>query len=185
MWHLHTAKMASLCLSITCYISFTYAILWLFKRDEKIPSTVKWLSVVGTIATFAQWAALWLLTPPLWIAVSGCFLFVACLSLFWWAALHTRYLRLGIAFAPDRGIPIQTRGPYRWVRHPFYVSYMLFWVAGALACGQPALLITLLVMCLFYFPAIRKEESELLARSDDTYKVYMARTGRLIPRVFR
>jgi protein-S-isoprenylcysteine O-methyltransferase Ste14 len=76
-----------------------------------------------------------------------------------------------------------TAGPYRWVRHPFYVSFLLGVVANSLvmanwfvfACGVTA----------FILLAIRSriEEDNLLARFGDDYRRYRERTGAFFPRL--
>ncbi|MBM3463242.1 MAG: hypothetical protein FJX76_14155, partial [Armatimonadetes bacterium] len=53
-------------------------------------------------------------------------------------------------------------GPYRWVRHPIYASYMLAWLAGAAASGQFWLLIHAAYMYALYAEAARLEEVRLL-----------------------
>jgi protein-S-isoprenylcysteine O-methyltransferase Ste14 len=75
-----------------------------------------------------------------------------------------------------------TDGPYRWVRHPFYGAVALFILGIALstanwfvlACG--ALVLGLLVI------RTRTEEEKLLARFGDSYRAYMKRTGRFVPK---
>jgi protein-S-isoprenylcysteine O-methyltransferase Ste14 len=75
-----------------------------------------------------------------------------------------------------------TRGPYRFVRHPFYdaaalfvlgisllAANWLFFVLGAAAVG-------LLVL------RTRTEEANLLARFGASYQEYLDRTGRFLPK---
>lgn len=74
-----------------------------------------------------------------------------------------------------------TSGPYRWVRHPFYVAFALATTANSLvaanwylfACGATAF--ALLVL------RTRTEEQKLVERFGDAYKQYMERTGRFLP----
>jgi protein-S-isoprenylcysteine O-methyltransferase Ste14 len=75
-----------------------------------------------------------------------------------------------------------TTGPYRWVRHPFYLSFALGILANALvaanwfflACGAAAF--TLLAF------RTRIEEAKLIERFGVEYREYMNRTGRFLPR---
>ena len=76
------------------------------------------------------------------------------------------------------------RGPYRWVRHPMYTSFVILsvgmlllsanWVIG----GGPLLFLPLLMLV-----RTPREERMLLARFGDDYRAYMARTGRYLPRL--
>ena len=75
-----------------------------------------------------------------------------------------------------------THGPYRWVRHPFYVAFALAVVADSLVTANwflalsGGLAVTLLVL------RTRTEEEKLIERFGDEYRRYMQRTGRFIPR---
>ena len=76
-----------------------------------------------------------------------------------------------------------THGPYRWVRHPFYITVGLLilsvtlltanWLIGS--CGL--VVMTMLVV------RTSKEEQMLISRFGNDYRDYMARTGRFFPRI--
>ncbi|HZP79717.1 MAG TPA: protein-S-isoprenylcysteine O-methyltransferase [Pseudolabrys sp.] len=78
-----------------------------------------------------------------------------------------------------------TGGVYSQVRHPMYSSFFLLgvaqllllpnWFAGAVGLIGAALL--------FVF-RIQREEAMMLESFGDDYRAYMARTARIIPRVF-
>jgi protein-S-isoprenylcysteine O-methyltransferase Ste14 len=76
-----------------------------------------------------------------------------------------------------------TNGPYRWVRHPFYLSGLLgvlafsFGAANWFVFASGSLAILLLAI------RSRKEEQNLIARFGDDYRAYMKRTGRFVPRL--
>src|SRR5262249_38270685 len=78
-----------------------------------------------------------------WIAV---LLYAAAAALWWWAVKATRAAPPALAFSQSTPDRILTNGPFRHIRHPFYASYSLFWIGGAVAslhwrAGLPALLI--------------------------------------------
>ena len=78
---------------------------------------------------------------------------------------------------------MMSSGPYRWVRHPFYLSYTLAWLGAVAAVGDVQLLPTVAVMLAFYVGAAYGEERRLLsgpAAAD--YAKYRCRVGLLIPR---
>ena len=74
-------------------------------------------------------------------------------------------------------------GPYRWVRHPFYIGVSLAIVANGLVAanwfilGAGAVVVALLVL------RTRTEERKLLERFGDSYRAYMDRTGRFVPKI--
>ena len=76
-----------------------------------------------------------------------------------------------------------TRGPYRWVRHPFYDCMALFIVSIALMTANWFVLASGMLM--FTLLAIRSqtEEQKLLERFGEPYREYRAMTGRFLPRI--
>lgn len=76
-----------------------------------------------------------------------------------------------------------TVGPYRWVRHPFYVATALLMASATVMAANwliglgSAIVLTLL--------AVRtpKEEQMLLERFGQQYRDYMKRTGRFFPKL--
>ena len=75
-----------------------------------------------------------------------------------------------------------TRGPYRWVRHPFYDSAALCILANSLVAANWFLLLTGMLALLLLVVRTRKEEENLLKRFGDDYRAYMQRTGRFWPK---
>ena len=75
-----------------------------------------------------------------------------------------------------------TTGPYRWVRHPFYVAVALTMLGNSLAAanwfllGGGVLVFTLLAI------RTRTEEAQLVARFGSAYQAYMHRTHRFFPK---
>ena len=76
-----------------------------------------------------------------------------------------------------------TNGPYRWVRHPFYVSGGLFAVGTSIVAANWFLFVSsVLFICLIVIRT-RIEEEKLLTRFGESYRVYMERTGRFMPKL--
>lgn len=76
-----------------------------------------------------------------------------------------------------------TRGPYKWVRHPFYDAIGLSVVANALTAANWFLFASGVLVFTLLVVRARTEERHLLARFGDSYRAYAERTGRLIPRI--
>ena len=74
-------------------------------------------------------------------------------------------------------------GPYRWVRHPFYDSAALLMVAVSLIAANWFLFVTGVVGVFLLIIRTRTEEQNLVARFGDSYRAYMDRTGRFLPRI--
>jgi len=76
-----------------------------------------------------------------------------------------------------------TSGPYRWIRHPFYLSAALAVLGNSFAAANWFLLLTGCVLVVLLMIRARKEEKNLIARFGDDYRHYMQRTGRFVPRL--
>ncbi len=78
-----------------------------------------------------------------------------------------------------------TSGPYRWVRHPFYLATILAVTANSLVTAN--WFIALTGACAFGLLLLRTriEEEKLIERFGQDYLNYMERTGRFFPRRMR
>lgn len=76
-----------------------------------------------------------------------------------------------------------TTGPYRYVRHPFYLSVLLAVLANSLMAANWYLMVTGALIFALMFVRTPIEEAKLLARFGDSYRAYMARTGRFWPKL--
>jgi protein-S-isoprenylcysteine O-methyltransferase Ste14 len=74
-------------------------------------------------------------------------------------------------------------GPYRWVRHPFYDSAVLLAVAVSLIAANWFLFVTGVVLFCLLIIRTRTEEENLADRFGDSYRAYVKRTGRFLPRI--
>lgn len=76
-----------------------------------------------------------------------------------------------------------TSGPYRWVRHPFYVVVGLSLAAGSLATANWFILLAGILALGLIVLRTPIEEEKLLARFGDEYRQYRERTGRFFPKL--
>jgi protein-S-isoprenylcysteine O-methyltransferase Ste14 len=115
-------------------------------------------------------------------ALVATILYVASLILFWWAVYTNRAKPLSAVFSPDLPRHFVSHGPYAWVRHPFYTSYLLTWLAGVAATGHLWLLSTVLVMVTIYWRAALLEEKKFFQTAlASLYVAYKSRTGLFAP----
>ena len=118
-------------------------------------------------------------TPVRWIGtVTGLF---SSLLMYW--TLSSLGKNLTDTVVTRTNATLVTDGPYRWVRHPFYVTTALVMFSVTLLTAN--WLVGLLCLVVLAMLAIRtpKEERALVARFGQPYTDYMARTGRFIPRI--
>ena len=118
-------------------------------------------------------------------AAAGIVMYTVCLALFlsaMEAASGTRMQRSFIDHPlPDRLI---TTGPYRWVRHPFYVGYIIGALAPAVAINSIWIaLISLGMIGIVVIAAFREERVWLAGPRADSYREYRGRAGMFVPRL--
>ena len=115
----------------------------------------------------------------------GLALMIASFLLFWWTIAESRSARLLAAF--DEKLPhcVLRTGPYAWVRHPFYVSYLLKWGGWALAAWDIWALVPVIAMGTTYYVAAGEEEASFTdSENAEAYEIYRKQTGRFFPRLF-
>ena len=76
-----------------------------------------------------------------------------------------------------------TRGPYRWVRHPFYDCMALFIVSISLMMANWFVAVGGILTFVLLAIRSRTEEDKLLERFGEPYRTYRAVTGRFLPRM--
>src|SRR5262249_40432485 len=78
---------------------------------------------------------------------------------------------------------IVTWGAYQRIRHPFYTSFILAFLAAFLYCPHAGTLLTLVYGIVILNKTAAREERRLSASEfGDQYREYMRDTGRFIPR---
>ena len=121
--------------------------------------------------------------------VNGAFaavLLVAALWLYEWARHTIRYRRFGVAFGDHVPEALCEAGPYRWVRHPVYASYLLAFCAVAIALPHWVTLISLAGnAALFVYTALNDEKEIAGSALAADYAAYRERTGMFLPRFSR
>lgn len=109
-------------------------------------------------------------------------IFATSLVLFWWTVSTTRRRPLTLAFTSDVPVHLQTTGPYAYVRHPFYLAYVLFWIGTAVAANERLAWAMPAVMTASYMAAARREELKFEASPlASDYRAYRLQTGMLVP----
>lgn len=78
-----------------------------------------------------------------------------------------------------------TRGPYRWVRHPFYDCMALFMVSISLMMANWFVLASGILTFALLAIRSRTEEQKLLERFGEPYREYRASTGSFLPRMLK
>jgi protein-S-isoprenylcysteine O-methyltransferase Ste14 len=125
-----------------------------------------------------QWASFPL---PMWFRWLGIVTGILCSFMMYWT-LSSLGKNLTDTVVTRAKATLITHGPYRWVRHPFYVTTALLMASvTVLAANWLIGAGSVLVLGLL---AVRtpKEERMLIEKFGQQYRDYMAKTGRFFPR---
>jgi protein-S-isoprenylcysteine O-methyltransferase Ste14 len=126
----------------------------------------------------------WAGSLPPGVQIAGLLLLGASYPLFTWAMVSNEYFSPIVRIQSDRGHAVQSGGPYRYIRHPGYLSLLISYLMLPVALGSwwaeiPAvlLIINLLVRTTL--------EDRTLQSELEGYKEYTSRVRfRLIPGIW-
>lgn len=144
------------------------------------------VGMVGLVAfliepSWMAWASLRLPSLARW---SGVVFGIPAGGLLIWT-FHSLGHNLTDTVVTRRNATLVTHGPYRWVRHPFYLAFGMAMIANTLVTANGFLAITGAAAFLVIVARTSIEETKLIDRFGREYVEYMRRTGRFLPRIRR
>jgi len=121
---------------------------------------------------------------PLSLQITGLFLIASGQLLFSWSMASNPFFSTLVRIQKDRGQIVAQQGPYRFVRHPGYVGYIIFTLATPLALSSlwgfiPAGIVFALLVLRTHF-----EDKTLLSEMDGYDQFSNQTKYRLIPGVW-
>jgi protein-S-isoprenylcysteine O-methyltransferase Ste14 len=147
----------------------------------RLGGIVLWLATVAYLVapSLAQPAAIELPIAVRWLGVTISAFGLVLMQ--WTLASLGRNLTDTVETRQDA--TLITHGPYRWVRHPYYVAAALLILATTLMSTN--LIIGLSGLIVLVLLAIRTphEEQMLVQRFGSAYEDYQAKTGRFLPKL--
>jgi protein-S-isoprenylcysteine O-methyltransferase Ste14 len=149
----------------------------------RLGGLVLWGSVIAYMIrpAWMSWASLPIGAPLRWTGVALCALTAALLT---WT-LTSLGKNLTDTVVTRQAHTLVVRGPYRWVRHPFYDCMFLFMIGTALAMANWFVAATGLAVFAILAARSQTEEEKLLERFGESYRAYRASTGKFIPGIGR
>lgn len=122
--------------------------------------------------------------PALALGVAGALSSLASIGLVIWT-WRTHHTKLSLwHMENDAPTSIVTSGPYAFIRHPFYTSFLLGMLGALLHAPHAGLLATLIYSGLALNVTAAREERRLSASAFGAeYAAYRKRTGRFLPRL--
>jgi protein-S-isoprenylcysteine O-methyltransferase Ste14 len=171
-------------ISVIVILTWIWSIKAHFKSTE-MPAGAKLISGLVIASGLFMLFLVWRNDQPYFAQLAGIVLQILSYALFWSAIGATRNAALLAAFTPLAPHSLVTTGPYKFVRHPFYSSYLLFWVGLTVCTWSVWAFVPLIGMFVTYLQAALDEERKFsqTALAKD-YSQYMAKTARFVPGVF-
>jgi protein-S-isoprenylcysteine O-methyltransferase Ste14 len=102
-------------------------------------------------------------------------------------AIHARWhlgRNWGMPMSHKEQPELVTSGSYAFIRHPIYTGLILAMLGSAFGVNIFCVVLLVPVGAYFVYSA-RREETVMLQLFPEQYAAYMARTGMLMPRLFR
>lgn len=126
-----------------------------------------------------SWASIQL---PLWLRWLGTGLAATAVILMIWM-FRSLGTNITDTVVIRKSHKLVTHGPYRWIRHPLYTFGALLFLSFSLISSNWLILLFGVPTFWILYTRTKTEESALLERFGEQYRVYSARTGRFLPRL--
>ena len=164
------------------FLSFTLLSSSLFRLDHAGFTSYAFFTsfLAGTSTTV--WVMAHNFSHNLWAHVAAGLLAVYSCYLFFATAKVIRSAPLTAIFSPDSPQFVHTSGPYQRIRHPFYASYIMNFLAAALSSGNPVCFGIFCAAFAIYTLAAQIEEKKFQKSSiAKEYEDYRQRTHMFLP----
>jgi protein-S-isoprenylcysteine O-methyltransferase Ste14 len=117
-------------------------------------------------------------TARILFACAALLLAIAALIRTWASA----YLQASVVYAADvKSESLVADGPYRWVRNPLYFANVLMIVAMGAMMSRLGFVVAVILMLVFCYRLIFREEGELRASQGASYEAYLKAVPRMWP----
>ena len=170
------ATISFFCIGLTSY----------FERRPDRPWWVRGVHDTGMMLSLLQLSSVVLLKPRSDLFAGIAVIMYTGAVLLFLSAIETASrarVRLQRSFI-DHPLPerLITDGPYRWVRHPFYLGYIIGAAAPVVAIDHPVMVVVAGAMiAITITAAFREERVWLSSPRADAYREYSRRTGMFVP----
>lgn len=176
------AQMLVLTPGLICFLAFSWGTLRHFRSPGPVPFGMRLIEAVSLVTVTAfVWSVLASPMPDVWPAAPV--LSMGSLALFIWSVKATNNTGFALAFAEAQPSKLVVSGPFRYLRYPFYTSYLIFWLANFVATSSSICAVGLLILLVCYVTAAREEEGSISrGRLAVEYANYASDTGMFLPK---
>ena len=161
------------------------------ERGKSKENVKKWDKVIMTLNIFPALSILvvagldhrfsWSPAIADWIHVSALILMLSGQAFFSWSMISNHFFSTAVRLQFDRSHQVATRGPYKYVRHPGYVGFIILNLATPLILGSLWALIPGAILTILFLIRTALED-KTLRNELEGYKEYAQNVPyRLIP----
>ena len=176
---------AAIFFEFICFFGFIWSSFFFFKKSSEKNIYIFLIKAIGTLLIFTNIYFTWTKTNSNTAHdLIGVFFLVISSILFYWSIYTNRKRPLNFAFTEIEKITLISNGPYKYIRHPFYSSYIFAWVGSIVINQNIWLIIPSVIIIFFYYKSATTEEFGFLEGPIKTeYQRYMLLTGRFFPKI--
>ena len=162
--------------------AFSWGMVRFFHTTSGYTPHTRLVAALGFASAVCHVHAIWTSTARWPSGLAAAVLYLAAIALFFWAIRSCGRQRLTAIFERDVPQWLVQKGPYRLVRHPFYVAYTLSWLAGWIASRSWLALGSTIMMATTYIIAAASEERKFRTSPlAAAHAAYCKRTGFMFP----
>jgi protein-S-isoprenylcysteine O-methyltransferase Ste14 len=178
-------KFLLLGISILNFACYLWSVIGIFKSTPERDSTMYNLLKVITVALWISLSAAIVRTDLgestyIVLVVVQLLLF----GMFWNNVRIVRSNGFSVVFSKDIPEKIVTKGIYRYVRHPYYTTYILCYASLSIGCSDFISTLLCVGIVLVYYRAARFEEAKFGSSNLAlAYESYKSQTGMFFPKV--
>jgi protein-S-isoprenylcysteine O-methyltransferase Ste14 len=165
------------------------------KSKEKLDRRQEGILVLATLRPLALIRMVlilcWLINPawlawssmglPIWLRWIGVVLGIATGALLVWV-FRSLGKNITDTVVTRKDHTLITTGPYRWIRHPFYLAFLTAVISDSIVTDNWLLAITGGILFGVIMIRTHKEEENLIARFGDDYRELIRTRGKIFPR---
>ncbi len=173
-------------LTVICFGSLTWANFFFFKSESNKADITKIIYSFSVLTVFG--ICFYKLLNQEFSPNLGFLIALLGLFLFWYGIYSVGKCRLNYANSKDdKNDKFVTEGAFKLVRHPFYSSYLMFWIAFSIMFQSIEILCISICFYLIYRKWSKNEESYFLnnQKFGAKYSEYLNDTPRFLPAFWR
>lgn len=123
-------------------------------------------------------------STPNYLNLFSILLYCYSIFIFCWAWRENKTRSFDFVGSNRMPKQIIQEGPYKFVRHPFYASYISAWIASYISTRDIIVLFISITLFIFYFHHSMREEKRFLdSHLSEQFRIYSSKSGMFIPRL--